>query len=184
MVFKKGRTPWNKGKELTEKHRVNMSKARKEFYRNNHHPRGMLGKTNKWGNHTEEIKILIGKKMKGKRMGEKNPAWLGGKSFEPYDKFFNIKFKRAIRKRDNQVCMLCGIHREKVKVAFDVHHIDYDKKLSIPQNCISLCNSCHSKTGFNRKHWTQFFQSLLSEKYNYQYSENQEVIVEVKNGRI
>jgi len=35
--------------------------------------------------------------------------------------------------------------------------------------------------GFNRKYWIKFFQSLLSEKYGYQYSENQEIIMEVKN---
>ena len=202
------RKAWNKGKKLTEVHKKNLSNARKEFYKNNPHPRGMFGKTNKWGHHSEETKKLIGEnardrkypnrkkppvmhqqqkikisdKLKGKNIGKNNGMWQGGLSFEPYDKTFNNKFKRVIRKRDNQICMLCGIHKEKLNRALDIHHIDYDKKLSIPQNCISLCNSCHAKTNFNRKHWIKFFQSLLLEKYGYNYSENQEIIMEVKHG--
>jgi len=113
--------------------------------------------------------------------GNKNPNWRGGISYDPYDLNWTPKFKRTIRKRDNQVCMLCGIHREKLNRAFDVHHINYDKKLSIPQNCISLCKLCHNKTNGNREHWTKFFQSLLSEKYGYQYSKEEEVIINLKN---
>jgi len=119
------------------------------------------------------------RKMSLSLIGEKNPAWLGGKSFEPYTAEFNNRFKRAIRKRDNQICMLCGIHREKLNKALDVHHINYDKKLSVFQNCVSLCNICHNKTGFNRKQWMGFFQALLSEKYGYQYSKTNEIIMEV-----
>ena len=107
---------------------------------------------------------------------EKNPAWLGGKSFEPYDSKFNEKFKRAIRKRDNQVCMMCGIHREKMKIALSVHHIDYDKLNSFPQNCIALCNSCHMTTNTNRKQWIPFFQAILSKNYGYKYEDNKPII--------
>ncbi|MBU0958387.1 MAG: HNH endonuclease [Nanoarchaeota archaeon] len=112
---------------------------------------------------------------------EKHHNWNSGSSFEPYDKFFNDKFKRAIRKRDNQVCMACGIHREKLSRALDIHHISYDKLVSIPQNCISLCSSCHMKTNYNREHWIKFFQSLLAERYKYEYSENQDIIFQFKN---
>ena len=65
--------------------------------------------------------------------------------------------------------MLCGVHREKLNRALDVHHIDYNKLLTIPQNCISLCKNCHTKTNCNRKHWIKFFQNLLREKYGYKY---------------
>jgi len=203
---------WNKGKKLSKEHKENLSKARKEFYKNNPHPRGMLGKTNKWGNHSEETKRLIGKKSKGRkypnrkrppamtqeqrikisralkgrknpnkaRIGKKNGFWKGGISFEPYDEQFNNKFKRVIRKRDNHICMMCGIHREKLNRALDIHHINYNKLISIPQNCVSLCHSCHAKTGWNRKYWIKFFQGILSEKYGYKYSENKDIILEVE----
>lgn len=110
--------------------------------------------------------------------GEKCHLWRGGLSFEPYSQDFNNIFKQAIRKRDNQTCMLCDISQEKNNRALSIHHINYDKLLSIPQNCISLCDSCHPKTNQNRKHWETFFQNLLAEKYNYKYKDK-EVIIEI-----
>lgn len=115
------------------------------------------------------------------RIGEKNPNWQGGIQYEPYDNNWNRKFKNLIRKRDNQICMNCNKHREKLKYALDVHHINYDKKLSIKENCISLCHRCHSLTQVNRKHWIKFYQNLLSEKYGYKYSENGEIIFDFKS---
>jgi endogenous inhibitor of DNA gyrase (YacG/DUF329 family) len=102
--------------------------------------------------------------------GKKSILWKGGTSFEPYDFNFNNNFKNSIRQRDNQICLVCGIHREKLKKSLDIHHIDYNKLNTCKENCISLCRSCHCKTSFNREHWTKFFQSLLSEKYGYVYS--------------
>ena len=81
--------------------------------------------------------------------------------------------------------MLCGIHREKLSRALDVHHINHDKQMSIPQNCISLCLKCHvGIVHANKKkleYWPKFFQSLLSERYGYQYSETGEIILELNN---
>lgn len=110
---------------------------------------------------------------------ENHPNWLGGKSFEPYTDEFDNNFRKKIRERDNQICMLCNIHREKLDRELSVHHVDYNKLLTIPQNCISICLSCHMKTNFNRKHWTKFFQSLLAERYDYNYSELNEPILEI-----
>jgi len=114
-----------------------------------------------------------------KRIGEKASNWQGGLSFEHYGPEFNNKFKRAIRKRENQVCIKCGIHREKLSKALFIHHINYNKKLTIPQNCCAVCNNCNSEVNGNRAHWQKFFQSLLSEKYGYQYSEDGEIILEL-----
>jgi len=185
------------GKKISEEHRQKLIESHKgmhnspktEFKKGYVNPNTIkasklrVGKKNHFfgKTHTKEsiTKMKNSEYHKDHKL-EKHPLWQGGKSFEPYDKSFNNKFKRAIRKRDNQVCMLCGIHREKLKIAFAIHHINYDKKLSIPQNCISLCNSCHVKTNYNRKYWIKFFQSLLAEKYGYQYS-NQDIIMGVKN---
>ena len=114
-----------------------------------------------------------------KRSGTNHWNWLGGKSFEPYDGRFNRLFKRRIRKRDNYICMLCQKHQEKLSLPLNVHHINYDKKLTIPQNCISLCHNCHLTTNNNREHWTKFFQSLLNQKYNYQYNELNEMVIKI-----
>lgn len=114
------------------------------------------------------------------RTGENCHLWKGGISFEPYGLEFNKKLKIRIRKRDNYICMMCNIHSEKLPRALDVHHTNYDKTCNLPPNLISLCKNCHSKTNFNRISWTKFFQSLLSEKYGYKYSEEGEIILEIK----
>lgn len=114
-------------------------------------------------------------------IGNLNPNWRGGIQYEPYDESFNNKFKRAIRKRDNYICLKCGKHQEKENNSLTIHHINYDKKMSVLQNCCALCNRCNVEVNFNRPHWTKFFQSLLSEKYGYQYSQEGEIILEINN---
>jgi hypothetical protein len=94
--------------------------------------------------------------------------WLGGISFEPYTPEFNSNLKKQIRKRDNYTCQLCGIPQNGIKLA--IHHIDYNKKNSHPNNLISLCSSyadknhCHSKTNHNRDYWTLYFNNILKER--------------------
>ncbi len=34
---------------------------------------------------------------------------------------------------------------------------DYDKRNNSPENLISLCASCHTKTNFSRNDWTEYF---------------------------
>jgi len=84
---------WNKGKKLSKEHRNNLSKARKNFYKNNPHPKGMLGKTNKWGHHTEETKILIGEKGMGR------PAWNKGKKLPKMKYEQKMKISKALKGR-------------------------------------------------------------------------------------
>jgi hypothetical protein len=57
--------------------------------------------------------------------------------------------------------------------------IEEFKKLTIPQNCISLCTNCHVKTNYDRESWKKMFQEKLTRLYNYQY-ENGEVILNFK----
>lgn len=195
------RTEFKKGhkfpKEIEERRLLNSVKKTKGIPKSEEHKR-KIGLGNEGKIISEETRKKQSITMKGKhsspdtefkkgqksqnpfKKGEQHPAFNNWSSLEPYDKNFNNKFKRAIRKRDNQVCMLCGIHREKLKQTLEIHHINYDKKLTIPQNCISLCKSCHSLTQKDREHWTKLFQSILSKQYNYQYSEKGEAILKVK----
>jgi len=206
--FKKKNIPWNKGKSLKNYPQIGFQKRHRKYttkgdFKKGHIPKHKkinenelvrLYKSNKSIREISKIfkckvttiyQMLQKKKIKLREYprGEKHHLWKGGISFEPYDKKFNNKFKRAIRKRDNYICLKCGKHQEKQKRALTIHHIDYNKELSIPQNCCAICNSCNSEVNFNRKHWTKFFQSLLSEKYGYQYSKTNEIILEVKNAK-
>ncbi|HUW43825.1 MAG TPA: NUMOD3 domain-containing DNA-binding protein [Bacillota bacterium] len=142
-----------KGKKISKEYRKKISLSMKGNI-------NMLGK-----NHSEESK----KKMSSTKQGINIKNWEKYISFKPYNKFFDCKFKRFIRKRDNNVCMLCGKKKEDEERDLCVHHIDYNKLNSTPYNCISLCKSCHGRTCVKRKYWIKFFQALLKEKYGYEY---------------
>lgn len=93
---------------------------------------------------------------------------------------FTENFKYLIRERDNFKCLVCDIQQKKLKHSLHIHHINYDKKLSILENCVSLCLKCHTLTNHHRKYWKTFFQSLLSDKYNYKYK-GRDIIIQVES---
>ena len=93
-----------------------------------------------------------------------HPNWLGGISFKPYSLDWTENLKECIRDRDNHKCQICGCPEIENMKSLDVHHVDYNKKDCNPNNLISLCNSCHHKTNFNRKYWTCYFQNKTKEK--------------------
>ena len=175
----KSRSAWNKGKK-----RYWNSGVKKG------HKFGPMPKE-----HKEKLRIANLGKNKGKiawnkgknypeYSGDKNPAWLGGKSFEPYTKEFNKIFREEILKRDGFMCVKCMMRNEDHLKLFNrclsIHHINYDKQLSILENCITLCTRCHMETNTNRDSWIKFFQSLLSERYGYKYSEDNLPIIQLK----
>jgi len=140
----------------------------------------------KW---TDEQKIKIGLRSKGKLMGDNNPAkrpevrkkiskakkgklhpnqrmenhphWQGGKSFLPYSVNWTETLRQSIRERDHYVCQLCN--KKQGDRVHSVHHIDYDKNNCNPNNLITLCNSCNAKVNFNREYWTNYFYSMFPE---------------------
>jgi 5-methylcytosine-specific restriction endonuclease McrA len=120
------------------------------------------------------------KKMSLAQKGEKNPNWQGGISNELYTLDFNSRFRKIIKERDG-CCMICNIgfvELHTLKRRIHIHHIDYDKHNSFPQNCITLCINCHSTTNANRNQWIPFFHSLLAERYKYQYTETQKILLD------
>jgi hypothetical protein len=165
--------PWNKGlkgkyKMSDEARKHQSESAKKRFTGEN----GLINRKKMRNSHTfvkgHKPSIESVDKQRMKMIGENSPRWKGGISYDPY----NIHFKRIknkIRERDNQVCMNCGIHREKLNMSLDVHHIDYNKDNSIEQNLISLCRRCHGITNINKKYWIDLFQEKLSKSYNYVY---------------
>lgn len=94
--------------------------------------------------------------------GKNHPCWLGGKSFEPYTVDWTETLRRSIRERDKFICQIC--YKIQGEIAHDIHHIDYDKKNCDPNNLITLCHSCHTKTGVNREYWKKYFQNIQCPK--------------------
>ena len=180
--FKKGQ---NKGLTFQEIHGMNSEKIRKKINKTR--------RENGWFKDSERTKQRMSRAYKYhtnsgcfekgdiRLIGENNPLWNNGSSFDLYGIEFNIQLKNQIRKRDNQICMNCKIHREKLSRALDIHHINYDKKCNLPQNMISLCRKCHGLTNINREYWTKLFKKKLSKLYNYQYSSEGEIILKLNN---
>lgn len=101
-----------------------------------------------------------------KKKGEETPNWQGGKSLEIYPPEFDKYLKEEIRKRDNYLCQLCDSKDKKRELS--VHHIDYNKNNSSPQNLVSLCVSCHSSTNGNSKNrefWKEHLKIYVKNKY-------------------
>lgn len=128
----------------------------------------------------EEKALRYRKIVSASKQGISLDNWTHFIRAESYDKKWDNHFKNLIRKRDNQICMNCGIHREKLNVALSVHHINYDKKLTVKENCISLCSTCHLFTNTNRIYWCKLLQDKLSKLYGYKYTEDGKPILEVR----
>ncbi len=93
--------------------------------------------------------------------GDKNGNWQGGISFLPYAPEFNKPLKQSILERDDYICQCPDCMGKSKKL--DIHHIDYDKKNNMPENLITLCGSCHTKTnGKNkRQYFTEYYQNII-----------------------
>ena len=105
-----------------------------------------------------------------KILGNLNPNWCGGKSFEPYSIEFNNILKREIRERDEYTCQLCDCTEEEHILLYStillIHHIDYNKKNCKKDNLITLCKHCNSRVNFNREYWKKYFKEIINEIYN------------------
>jgi len=90
--------------------------------------------------------------------GANHPNWRGGTASESYGIEWTEELKEEIRKRDNYTCAISGEVWQLGQKKFPVHHADYDKTNHDPYNLITLNESSHARTNFNRRHW----QALLT----------------------
>jgi hypothetical protein len=103
----------------------------------------------------------------GKNMGDKNPQWRGGISFEPYCQKFTKEFKERVREFFGRKCVECGTPETGEKLS--VHHVTYDKKVCCNNTkpmFVCLCRTCHTKTNRNREYWRAHFTEMINVKYN------------------
>lgn len=111
--------------------------------------------------HTQKAKDAVSKANKGRFEGDKNPAWKGGLSFEPYLPEFNEELKERIRNKYGRVCYLCVRSEKENKEKLSIHHIDYNKKNNEEENLIPLCRSCNSKVNNDREFWLFYFLEMF-----------------------
>lgn len=135
------------GKKLTDEHKNKISKAHKGKIKSDEHRRN-LAKAQTGKRYSKESKD----KMSFAKKGEKSSLWRGGVTNNPYSVDWTRTLKRSIRERDKYVCQLCG-----KEPSISVHHIDYDKQNCNPNNLVTLCQHCHSKTNHNREYWSNYF---------------------------
>jgi len=160
-----------KGMKMPESHIKNTSKAmmgnkRQEKKRSDTTKKKISKKLMK-NRHTFGYKHSEGMKLKCSlsKRGDKNHAWRGGISFEPYSLEWTKEIKSLVKQRDNYRCHMCLTKYDPESIKLHVHHINYDKKNCLPENLITLCNSCHSKTNHNRKHWIEEFKEIVNGKF-------------------
>jgi hypothetical protein len=159
-----------RGYVKTAEHRKHLSESMKGHKFSEEHNK-KISESNKgrsvWNKGLKGNQVPWNKGLKGYRAGTKHPwmpkgknhfNWQGGKSFEPYTVDWTQTLKRSIRERDGYVCQICGASQE--DKVFSVHHIDYNKKNCNPENLITLCRGCHTKTNYNRNKWIIYFKEL------------------------
>jgi hypothetical protein len=151
------------GKKHTEEDKIKMRKHRsekcKESMRNKivteEHKRKIGESVSKsWTDERKKANALSHK-------GEKSCWWKGGIAYLPYPNEWTDDLRESVRKRDNYICQECGLHQDELKgihKKLSVHHIDYNKDNLNPDNLITLCVSCHSKTNYNREYWINYFK--------------------------
>ena len=143
----KGRTSWNKGKSMSLEQRKKISESVKKVM------------------NTPEMSEYMSKTMKGKLTGSNHPSWQGGISQKykkgytnTYSHKFNKNLKKSVLIRDDYNCTYCKNIDD-----LSIHHIDYNKHNSNPENLITTCRSCNGKFNFNREFWKIFWQSFMTE---------------------
>jgi len=153
--------------QFSQQHREKISKAGRG------RQGAMLGKK-----HSEKTKEKMSIKHQGiklsdehrrklslSKLGERNPSWVNGLSFEPYTKEWMDKaFKKSIMDRDNYQCRnsLCTGNCK----SLGIHHINYNKKDCSERNLITLCQSCNSRANFNRAEWEHHYSGIMEVIYN------------------
>lgn len=125
--------------------------------------RGAEKKKGRTKENHEGIRIVAEKLTK--QIGELNPNWRGGISFEPYCPKFDEDLKERVREFFGKCCYICGIGESETGQKLDVHHVNYQKMACCEEEIkplfVPLCRKCHGKTHGDREYWEEFFTISL-----------------------
>jgi len=175
LIIRKKRSESQKGKVVSEETRLRMKHPHKKYIKTREHIDKIVQSRRKGDNYftSEETRIKMSRvklqnpnikswleKIRPVMLKENNPNWKGGIMYEPYSSDWTESLKESIRQRDNYSCKKCDI--KQTNKTFPVHHVDYNKKNCNPVNLVTLCNSCHGKTGTDRKVWISYFNNILT----------------------
>jgi len=155
----------------TEEHKEKMSKlkvgspesikAGKMFSKMNSSKKGKTIEEIYGEDRAQEIRIKL------RKYGPENNNWKGGKAKQKYSKEFNQQMKNYIKKRDGYKCARCEITDEEARKldmfnrGLQIHHIDYDRNNSLPDNLITLCKTCNSRANGHRNYWIELYRRML-----------------------
>lgn len=158
--------PSRTGMKDSEETKKKKSEANKKHYEDPEALRRLEERSKAAWDRNPERRKRMSERMRVQQLGENNPNWQGGVSCEPYDEKWTPEFREDMRCRQNYVCAdhnnMCSIDNK----ALHVHHIDGNKKNSVPENCIALCNSHHvqSHNPKDRKRHRQYVKALMQKE--------------------
>lgn len=159
------RHDWFRGREHSVETLKKMSMSRKMWHRK--HPNAAtVFNTGRSLSSVSRLKIANTLRSKGVFCGSNNPNWHGGINRSGYSYDFSLTLRHAIRSFYGYRCCLCGKSMN-AGFRFPVHHIDYDKKNSNPENLIPLCNPCHIRTSYNRDLWLNHFSKVVDSCFDF-----------------
>jgi len=111
--------------------------------------------------------------MSDRSIGDRNPNWKGGISFEPYcQSWADKEFKESIKLRDSYKCQNPTCNGKSHRIC--LHHINYNKKDCHPGNLITVCISCNGRANANRDYWEQYYNDIML--YNRQLAHDQKLL--------
>jgi 5-methylcytosine-specific restriction endonuclease McrA len=147
--FKKGFTPWNKGKTgiYSDEYRRKIGEA-------SHESQKRLGAYRKGKtcsiSHKNKIKTTLIKRF----------ANIPKRSGHVYQNNFWRELRKLVYRRDGWKCQECGCAFSGSKRPA-AHHIDYNPNNNELSNLISLCNRCHGKTNYKTDQWINYYKSKM-----------------------
>jgi hypothetical protein len=109
----------------------------------------------------------LAEKARERMLGANNPNWRGGIGCTvQYCEKFNKEFKRRCRAYFDYTCVECG--QPENGHGHICHHVNYDKQIccnEVKPLFVVLCQSCHSKTNYNRDMWQRYFTEMTEGYY-------------------